>query len=71
VRADHRHKGVGRRQWLKQLRGHELGVIRNVGPLWNENGTGFFSYTAEEREQLLIARDRYYAALSALMEQLH
>ena len=41
------------------------------GHYGTKNGTGFFSYTAEEREQLLIARDRYYAALSVLMEQLH
>jgi 3-hydroxybutyryl-CoA dehydrogenase len=40
------------------------------GHYGTKNGAGFFSYTAEEREQLLIARDRYYAALSALMEQL-
>jgi 3-hydroxybutyryl-CoA dehydrogenase len=41
------------------------------GHYGTKTGTGFFSYTAEEREQLLIARDRYYAALSVLMEQLH
>ena len=40
------------------------------GHYGTKTGTGFFSYTAEEREQLLIARDRYYAALSALMQQL-
>ena len=41
------------------------------GHYGTKTGAGFFSYTAEEREQLLIARDRCYAALSALMEQLH
>jgi len=41
------------------------------GHYGTKTGTGFFSYTAEEREQLLIARDRCYAALSALIEQLH
>jgi len=41
------------------------------GHYGTKTGTGFFSYTAEEREQLLIARDRCYAALSALLEQLH
>jgi 3-hydroxybutyryl-CoA dehydrogenase len=33
-------------------------------------GMGFFSYTAEERDQLLIERDRRYAALSELLERL-
>ena len=41
------------------------------GHYGTKTGTGFFSYTAEEREQLLIARDRCYAALNALLEQLH
>ncbi len=41
------------------------------GHYGTKTGTGFFSYTQEEREQLLIARDRCYAALSALIEQLH
>jgi 3-hydroxybutyryl-CoA dehydrogenase len=40
------------------------------GHYGTKTGTGFFSYTAEQRAQLLIARDRYYAALSELMEQL-
>jgi len=40
------------------------------GHYGTKTGTGFFSYTAEEREQLLIARDRCYAALSVLLEQL-
>jgi 3-hydroxybutyryl-CoA dehydrogenase len=40
------------------------------GHYGTKNGAGFFSYTAEQREQLLIARDRYYAALSVLLEQL-
>jgi 3-hydroxybutyryl-CoA dehydrogenase len=41
------------------------------GHYGTKTGTGFFSYTPEEREQLLIARDRCYAALSELLEQLH
>jgi 3-hydroxybutyryl-CoA dehydrogenase len=41
------------------------------GHYGTKTGAGFFSYTTEEREQLLIARDRCYAALSALLEQLH
>jgi 3-hydroxybutyryl-CoA dehydrogenase len=40
------------------------------GHYGTKTGAGFFSYTAEEREQLLIARDRCYAALSALLDQL-
>jgi 3-hydroxybutyryl-CoA dehydrogenase len=40
------------------------------GQYGTKSGAGFFSYTAEEREQLLIERDRRYAALSELLEQL-
>jgi len=40
------------------------------GHYGTKTGIGFFHYTAEEREQLLIARDRYYAALSELLAQL-
>ncbi len=40
------------------------------GHYGTKTGTGFFHYTTEEREQLLIARDRYYAALSELLAQL-
>jgi len=40
------------------------------GHYGTKTGTGFFHYTAAEREQLLIARDRYYAALSDLLAQL-
>jgi len=47
-----------------------LAVQVDQGHYGTKTGTGFFSYMAEEREQLLIARDRYYAALSVLMEQL-
>jgi 3-hydroxybutyryl-CoA dehydrogenase len=41
------------------------------GHYGTKTGSGFFSYTADQREQLLIARDRYYAALSDLLAQLH
>jgi 3-hydroxybutyryl-CoA dehydrogenase len=40
------------------------------GHYGTKTGTGFFHYTAEECEQLLITRDRYYAALSDLLAQL-
>ena len=40
------------------------------GHYGTKTGSGFFHYTAEECEQLLIARDRYYAALSELLAQL-
>jgi 3-hydroxybutyryl-CoA dehydrogenase len=40
------------------------------GQYGTKTGRGFFSYTAEERERLLIERDRRYAALSELLERL-
>jgi 3-hydroxybutyryl-CoA dehydrogenase len=40
------------------------------GHYGTKTGTGFFSYTPEERARLLIERDRRYAALSELLEQL-
>jgi 3-hydroxybutyryl-CoA dehydrogenase len=40
------------------------------GQYGTKTGSGFFQYTAQEREQLLIARDRYYAALSDLLARL-
>jgi 3-hydroxybutyryl-CoA dehydrogenase len=40
------------------------------GHYGTKTGVGFFSYTAEERERLLIERDRRYAALSELLDQL-
>jgi 3-hydroxybutyryl-CoA dehydrogenase len=40
------------------------------GQYGTKTGGGFFQYTPQEREQLLIARDRYYAALSELLAQL-
>lgn len=40
------------------------------GQYGTKTGAGFYSYTPEERERLLIERDRRYAALSTLLEQL-
>jgi 3-hydroxybutyryl-CoA dehydrogenase len=40
------------------------------GDYGTKTGSGFFSYSAEERERLLSERDRRYAALSDLLEQL-
>jgi 3-hydroxybutyryl-CoA dehydrogenase len=36
-----------------------------------KSGAGFSTYTPEAREQLLLTRDRYYAALGALLGELH
>jgi 3-hydroxybutyryl-CoA dehydrogenase len=41
------------------------------GQYGTKTGRGFFSYSAEERERLLGERDRRYAALSDLLEQLY
>jgi len=59
-------RGLGERFQVPEA----LAAQVDQGHYGTKTGTGFFSYTAEEREQLLITRDRYYAALSALMEQL-
>lgn len=37
------------------------------GRTGTKSGAGFFDYTPEERDQLLLTRDRRYAALSALL----
>jgi 3-hydroxybutyryl-CoA dehydrogenase len=47
-----------------------LDALVDRGQYGTKTGAGFFSYTAEERERLLIERDRRYAALSELLEQL-
>src|SRR5262245_16431604 len=39
------------------------------GRYGTKSGMGFFGYTAEERDQLLIERDRRYAALGELLER--
>jgi len=60
-------RGLGERFGVPAI----LAAQVEQGHYGTKTGAGFFSYTAEEREQLLIRRDRFYAALSALLEQLH
>ena len=60
-------RGLGERFGVPAI----LAAQVEQGHYGTKTGAGFFSYTAEEREQLLITRDRFYAALSALLEQLH
>jgi 3-hydroxybutyryl-CoA dehydrogenase len=40
------------------------------GRTGTKSGAGFLQYTDEERERLLLERDRRYAALGALLEDL-
>ncbi len=40
------------------------------GQLGTKTGAGFFTYTPEERDQLLLERDRRYAALNELLAHL-
>jgi len=40
------------------------------GRLGTKTGAGFFTYTPEERDQLLLERDRRYAALNDLLARL-
>jgi 3-hydroxybutyryl-CoA dehydrogenase len=40
------------------------------GRTGTKSGAGFLQYTNEERERLLLERDRRYAALGALLEDL-
>jgi len=40
------------------------------GRLGTKTGAGFFTYTPEERDQLLLERDRRYAALNELLARL-
>ena len=46
-----------------------LRALVDQGRIGTKSGAGFFTYTSEEREGLLLARDRCYAALSALLEE--
>jgi 3-hydroxyacyl-CoA dehydrogenase len=40
------------------------------GRTGTKSGAGFLEYSDEERERLLIERDRRYAALNELLERL-
>jgi 3-hydroxybutyryl-CoA dehydrogenase len=44
-----------------------LRALVEQGRLGVKSGAGFSSYTPEAREHLLLTRDRYYAALAALL----
>ena len=59
-------RGLGERFELPAA----LAARVEAGDYGTKTGAGFFSYTAEQRERLLIERDRRYAMLSELMEQL-
>jgi 3-hydroxybutyryl-CoA dehydrogenase len=60
-------RGLGERFALPAA----LAARVEAGEYGTKTGAGFFSYTDEQRERLLIERDRRYAALSELLEQLH
>lgn len=47
-----------------------LDAVVEQGHYGTKTGKGFFSYTDEERERMLIERDRRYDALRTLLEQL-
>jgi 3-hydroxybutyryl-CoA dehydrogenase len=47
-----------------------LCALVEQGRTGTKSGAGFSTYTSEEREQLLLARDRCYAALNALIEEI-
>jgi 3-hydroxybutyryl-CoA dehydrogenase len=47
-----------------------LGELVNRGRTGTKSGAGFLEYSDEERERLLLERDRRYAALNELLERL-
>ncbi|HEU5100597.1 MAG TPA: 3-hydroxyacyl-CoA dehydrogenase family protein [Roseiflexaceae bacterium] len=59
-------RGLGERFQLPAA----LAARVEAGEYGTKTGAGFFSYTAEQRERLLIERDRHYAMLSELLEQI-
>ena len=59
-------RGLGERFQLPA----ELAARVGQGQYGTKTGSGFFSYTDEERERLFSERDRRYAALSELLEGL-
>ena len=50
--------------------GRGRGRLRREGRTGAKSGAGFLEYPDEEREQLLLERDRRYAALAGLLERL-
>ena len=48
----------------------DLGSRVDAGRTGTKSGGGFFDYSDEERDRLLIERDRRYAALAELLERL-
>jgi 3-hydroxybutyryl-CoA dehydrogenase len=48
----------------------DVSAVVDEGRTGTKSGGGFFDYTDEERERLLIERDRRYAALAELLERL-
>jgi 3-hydroxybutyryl-CoA dehydrogenase len=59
-------EGLGERFTAPQ----SLRRLVEEGRTGTKSGAGFLQYTDEEREQLLLERDRRYAALGALLEEL-
>ena len=45
-------------------------ISSHKGRLGTKVGAGFFTYTPEERDRLLLERDRRYAALNELLARL-
>jgi 3-hydroxybutyryl-CoA dehydrogenase len=59
-------EGLGERFEAPQ----SLRKLVEEGRIGTKSGAGFLEYTDEERERLLLERDRRYAALGALLEDL-
>lgn len=59
-------RGLGTRFHVPDL----LTQLLEQGRIGTKAGAGFFTYTPEERDQLLRARDRAYAALGRLIAEL-
>ncbi len=59
-------RGLGERFRVPE----RLSRLVEQGRTGTKAGAGFFTYSSPERDQLLLARDRAYAALGALLAQL-